>query len=167
MSPQEIAVDARGGKLYWTEIGKVRRANLDGSNVEDVVTGLYNPEGITLDIPSQAIPPTPDLVVEAVTADPATVAPGKTFRLYATLKNNGTRESTATTLRYYRSTDTAISTEDTLLGRAARDSTRCGWHHPSAIVLLLRRRLPAPTITVSAWIASQMRTTLIIIAQVL
>ena len=143
MSPQEIAVDTIGGKLYWAEIGKIRRANLDGSNVEDVVSGLYNPEGITLDIPSQAIPPTPDptpdLVVEAVTAEPATVAPGETFRLYATLKNSGTGESTATTLRYYRSTDAVISTEDTQLSSAQRD--------PLAVNATIRRylRVTAPT----------------------
>ena len=62
----------------------------------------------------------PDLVVEAVQAVPATVAPGETFRLYATLKNQGRGESTATTLRYYRSTDAVISTEDTQLASANR-----------------------------------------------
>ena len=43
----------------------------------------------------------PDLVVEAVEAVPATVEPGQEFRLYATLRNNGTDESAATTVRYY------------------------------------------------------------------
>ena len=71
--------------------------------------------------PSQVIPPTPDLVVEAVQAEPSTVEPGAEFRLYATLRNRGTGESAATTLRYYRSTDRVISTADTQLGRANRD----------------------------------------------
>ncbi len=41
-SPQGIAVDAEGGKMYWT-IGssggrnEIYRANLDGSQVEDLV----------------------------------------------------------------------------------------------------------------------------------
>ena len=65
--------------------------------------------------------PLPDLVVEAVQAEPVTVAPGAEFKLYATLKNSGTQESTATTLRYYRSTDDVISTEDTQLASAKRD----------------------------------------------
>ena len=63
----------------------------------------------------------PDLVVEAVQAAPSTVAPGETFRLYATLKNNGTGESTATTVRYYRSSNATISTQDTQLRSANRD----------------------------------------------
>ena len=29
-----------GGKVYWTEQGKLRRADLDGGNIQDVVTGL-------------------------------------------------------------------------------------------------------------------------------
>ena len=39
-------------KIYWTTAtsGKVQRANLDGSNVEDLVTGLTSPRGIALDI---------------------------------------------------------------------------------------------------------------------
>ena len=121
--PYGITLDAAKTKMYWTdrEEGKIRRANLDGSNVEDLVTGLDEPVGITLAIPPQAIPSTPDLVVEDVRADPVTVAPGEKFKLYATLKNQGRGESTATRIRYYRSTDAVISTEDTQLGSASRD----------------------------------------------
>ena len=121
--PSDIALDVAGGKMYWTDFhaNSIRRANLDGSNVEDLVTGLYNPAGIVLGTSSQAIPPKPDLVIESVQAVPSTVTSGQTFRLYATLKNNGTGPSTVTTLRYYRSTDTVISTTDTQLSRASRD----------------------------------------------
>ena len=63
----------------------------------------------------------PDLVVEAIQAEPSTIAPGETFRLYATLKNQGTGESTATTLRYYRSSNATISTQDTRLRSANRN----------------------------------------------
>ena len=69
-------------------------------------------------------PPVPqksDLVVEMVQALPSTVEPGEAFRLYATLKNNGTGESTATILRYYRSSNDIISTQDTQLASANRD----------------------------------------------
>ena len=42
------------GKMYWTQINfgaKIRRADLDGSNVEDLVTsGLIDPHGIALDL---------------------------------------------------------------------------------------------------------------------
>ena len=71
--------------------------------------------------PSSAVHTAPDLVVEAVRAEPDTVAPGEEFRLYATLKNRGTEESTATTVRYYRSTNDIISTQDTELSNAKRD----------------------------------------------
>ena len=53
--PQGIAVDANGGKVYWSDNGtvKIQRANLDGTNVEDLVTGLdglTSPLGIALDV---------------------------------------------------------------------------------------------------------------------
>ena len=48
-------MDVAGGKMYWTNNGaaKIQRANLDGSNIEDLVTaadGLIGLEGIALDI---------------------------------------------------------------------------------------------------------------------
>jgi hypothetical protein len=39
-NPTDFAADAEGGKIYWAEEGPpamIRRSNLDGSNVEDVV----------------------------------------------------------------------------------------------------------------------------------
>jgi len=64
----------------------------------------------------------PDLVIESVEAQPATVDPGERFRLYGTLRNNGTEASAATTVRYYRSTDNIISTTDTQLGTGRRNA---------------------------------------------
>ncbi len=40
---------AHAQKIYWTDGEKIRRANLDGSNIEEVVTGLSFPLGIALD----------------------------------------------------------------------------------------------------------------------
>ena len=39
-------------RIYWTDwtINKIQRADLDGSDVEDLVTGLGQPEGIALDV---------------------------------------------------------------------------------------------------------------------
>ena len=39
-------------KMYWTDeaTGKIQRANLDGSNIEDFVTGLITPESMALDV---------------------------------------------------------------------------------------------------------------------
>lgn len=36
-------------KIYWTQWQKISRANLDGTNVEDVITGRFLPEDITID----------------------------------------------------------------------------------------------------------------------
>ena len=38
--------------MYWTDAGtdKIQRANLDGSGVEDLVTGLNNPYTIALEL---------------------------------------------------------------------------------------------------------------------
>ena len=38
--------------MYWTDSGteKIQRANLDGSNVENLVTGLRDPGGIALNL---------------------------------------------------------------------------------------------------------------------
>ncbi|MBI5764279.1 MAG: hypothetical protein HZA51_12225 [Planctomycetes bacterium] len=49
--PASIALDIPRGKLYWSDgnRGKVQRANLDGSNIEDILTGLDKPYGMAAD----------------------------------------------------------------------------------------------------------------------
>ena len=50
--PRGIALDISGGKMYWVDnsTDKIQRSNLDGSNVEDVITtGLTTPVSIALD----------------------------------------------------------------------------------------------------------------------
>ena len=66
-------------------------------------------------------PPTthPDLEVGTPTVDDASPAEGGSFTLSAMVTNAGDGESTATTLRYYRSTDATISTSDTEVGTDA------------------------------------------------
>jgi sugar lactone lactonase YvrE len=51
--PEGIALDENADKMYWTddeleENGKILRSNLDGSMVEEIVTGLTGPGGIAL-----------------------------------------------------------------------------------------------------------------------
>ena len=54
----ELALDSERGQLYWVEqgsganrINRIRRANLDGSNQQDIVTGFGNPpSGLALDV---------------------------------------------------------------------------------------------------------------------
>ena len=50
-SPIDVALDLAGNKMYWTDSGSIRRADLDGENVEDLIaTGLEDPYSIALDI---------------------------------------------------------------------------------------------------------------------
>ncbi|MHC4500439.1 MAG: Ig-like domain-containing protein, partial [Planctomycetota bacterium] len=51
-SPYDITIDARRGKMYWTdpEVRKIQCANLDGSGVEDLITDLDSPTGIAVDV---------------------------------------------------------------------------------------------------------------------
>ena len=61
--PSGLAIDVSGGKIYWTAFGewdalgypipatgKIQCADLDGSNVQDLLTGLDFPQGIALDV---------------------------------------------------------------------------------------------------------------------
>ena len=52
-SPKVLVVDPDGPPIYWidSDASKIQRANLDGSNVENLVTqGLADPHGIALDV---------------------------------------------------------------------------------------------------------------------
>ena len=59
---------------------------------------------------------TPDLVVGTPTVDDASPDTGEKFTLSATVTNTGGRDAAATTLRYYRSTDATITSDDTEVG---------------------------------------------------
>jgi len=51
--PRGVALDIAAGKMYWAENGsrRIRRANLDGSGAEDLITtGLLGPSDIELDL---------------------------------------------------------------------------------------------------------------------
>ena len=61
----------------------------------------------------------PDLLVQSASASIVSPGPGDSFTFSATVRNQGAGESAATTLRYYRSTDTTISTADTEVGTDA------------------------------------------------
>ena len=56
--PRCMAVDHTTGKLYWVSAGDncIKRANVDGSNLETLVTGLSHPFGISLDYNQNTLP---------------------------------------------------------------------------------------------------------------
>ena len=55
--PRGIAVDGNNNKIYWVENGsnKLRSANLDGTDVMDILTGLNAPVDVALDLPANKI----------------------------------------------------------------------------------------------------------------
>ena len=61
-------------------------------------------------------PPAPDLVVGTPSVDDSSPEVGASFALSATVSNQGSASSVSTTLRYYRSTDSIISSSDTAVG---------------------------------------------------
>ena len=57
-APASIALDVDGGKMYWTDwhTNKIQRADLNGSNVEDIITsGVSFSRGIALDLVNRKI----------------------------------------------------------------------------------------------------------------
>ena len=65
------------------------------------------------------VPPAPDLVVGSPSVSNSSPVTGASFTLSATVRNQGSGPSAATTLRYYRSTDATISGTDTQVGTDA------------------------------------------------
>jgi sugar lactone lactonase YvrE len=50
-----IAIDTTLGKMYWADVGEIRRANLDGTEVTTLVSDILGPLGIALDVPARKI----------------------------------------------------------------------------------------------------------------
>ena len=65
---------------------------------------------------SVGVAPAPDLVVETPTVDASAPAAGARFSLSAKVRNDGNGSSTFTTLRYYQSSDSSITSSDTSVG---------------------------------------------------
>ncbi|MCK4692150.1 MAG: DUF2341 domain-containing protein, partial [Anaerolineales bacterium] len=51
-APRRLAIDAANGKMYWSDTGSgsISRSDLDGNNIEVLVTGLTTPRGVALDV---------------------------------------------------------------------------------------------------------------------
>ena len=61
----------------------------------------------------------PDLIVESPSVSDSTLTTGQSFTLQATVRNQGSEQATATTLRYYQSSDETITVNDTQVGTDA------------------------------------------------
>ncbi len=73
--PAHIALDLAGGKMYWTDPrlfappDKIQRANLDGTNVEDIAIGVGKPHGIALNLTPATPTPTTAPSQQVIWAD--------------------------------------------------------------------------------------------------
>ena len=108
------------------------RLTLEADGEIDVLSLARGANGALSDVSRRGRPagsPPPVAVVEAaaagsdlrvtVSTSNTQTAPGEAFDLGSTVGNHGSREAAATTLRYYRSVDAAITAADTEIGTAA------------------------------------------------
>ena len=84
---------------------------LDGTGEIDTTNNCSTSVKVTV-----SPPPAPDLSVDTPTVDDSTLETGDSFTLSATVRNGGDASSASTTLRYYRSTDSTITSSDTSVG---------------------------------------------------
>ena len=61
----------------------------------------------------------PDLIVESPSVSDSTLTAGQSFTFQATVRNQGSGQAAATTLRYYQSSDATITVNDTQVGTDA------------------------------------------------
>ncbi len=109
--PEESSCDSnheyRGALMWWRSDPNRDLGTALHSDDRAAVHRLY---------PDETAFPAPDLVVESPRSTEASQAPGGAFRFAATVRNSGDGGSDATTLRYYRSSDSRITTSDTPVG---------------------------------------------------
>ena len=74
---------------------------------------------VAVTVSGETPPEPPDLRVQSVSATPDSLIAGQIFTLSAGSHNNGGEDAAATTLRYYRSSDSTITTSDTQVGTDA------------------------------------------------
>ena len=128
-----------------TKLVNLKKLQLKGNSISDTSPLLdltsQNPN-VEIDIEISDKPPSepeteieaevPDLVVESIRVNKTAVDPGAVFRLDALIKNQGKTPSGDATVRFYRSADETISTEDTEVRKSdlpsvAVDTTRNKW----------------------------------------
>ena len=94
-----------------------------GACVDDVTgesdTSNNCSSSVQVDVTEPPPPSTPDLVVGSPSVSNSSPLTGASFTLSATVRNQGSGPSAATTLRYYRSADATISGTDTEVGTDA------------------------------------------------
>ena len=88
--------------------------------------------GMRVRVPEQR----PNLYVQAPDLNPRTVAPGATFTLWVRVQNLGNVTAATTTLRFYRSMDETITTDDTEVGSAELEALAASQLSPKKSISL-------------------------------
>ncbi len=101
-----LTAPSAGTYYYGACVDAVTGESATGNNCSSAVTVTVTP-GV------------PDLAVDAPTVSDNSLVVGSSFTLSATVRNRGSGASGSTTLRWYRSTDTSISSSDTEVGTDA------------------------------------------------
>ena len=131
---------------YWRNNGRADPASdfdLDSENrsaggIAFAQSALYVVDGgsdAVYAYAGPAEPEGPDLIVEPPSASDANPHPGGSVALSATVRNRGNRQAGATTLRWYRSADAAISTSDTEVGAVPVGALAAGASQDAALSL--------------------------------
>ena len=122
-SPESISLTAPGsaGRYYYGACVDSVPGELDTSN--NCSTGFLVSVGF------------PDLIISSRSVNDRTGVTGASFTLNVTVRNQGTGTAAATTLTYYRSTNSTISSTDTLVGTDSVSSLAASATSPESIDL--------------------------------
>ncbi len=99
-NPESVAVDSRGGKMYWTDRGqsnRISRANLDGTNVEQIITLTQRPDGIALALGAASVVTTGEAFRDTLSSGDQgpemVVIPAGSFRMGCLSSDNSCRSN--------------------------------------------------------------------------
>ena len=104
-------------------------------NTASINTHIPTLQGRGVEVSFDAVVNKPDLVVQSPRVSKGSLSPGESFTLSATVRNNGSGRAAGTTLRYYRSTNSTISTRDTQVGTDAVGALSANRNSPESITL--------------------------------
>ena len=116
----DLTAPASGGTYYY---GACVDAVAGESDTTNNCSGSVQ---VTVSAPPPPPPSNPDLVVGAPSVTDTSLDAGDSFTLSATVENAGDGDAAATTLRYYRSTDAAITSSDAEAGTGAVEGLSAG-----------------------------------------
>ena len=130
-SPESISLtapSAAGTYYYGACVDAVAGESDPTNNCSSAVS-------VTVSAPPPPPQTNPDLEVQSPSVNDSSLDTGDSFTLSATVRNDGDGAAAATTLRYYRSTDAAITSSDTSVGTDAVGGLSAGATSPESISL--------------------------------